>query len=62
MGTRSRNTARREPVSTADAVRLIVTTREKFPRNAQWNRTIRRTLFRLLQSRTRRHPSRRKRA
>ena len=34
----------------ADTVRLIVTTREKFPRNARWNRAIRRTLFRLLKT------------
>ena len=33
----------------ADTVRLIVTTREKFPRDVRWNRAIRRTLFRLLQ-------------
>jgi len=32
----------------ADIVRLIVTTREKFARDARWNRSIRRTLFRLL--------------
>jgi len=40
----ARSTRRRA----ADIARLIVTTREKFPRNARWNRAIRRALFRLL--------------
>jgi hypothetical protein len=42
------STDRTRPLHTQDLVRLIVTTREKFPRNAQWNGSIRRTLFRLL--------------
>ncbi|HKZ83058.1 MAG TPA: hypothetical protein VJ793_05320 [Anaerolineae bacterium] len=35
---------------TAHLAQLIVTTREKFPRDARWNRTIRRTLFRWLEA------------
>ncbi|HET7088971.1 MAG TPA: hypothetical protein VFL17_09995 [Anaerolineae bacterium] len=34
----------------SDLVRLIVTTREKFPRDARWNRAIRRALFRWLEA------------
>jgi len=34
---------------TAHLARLIVTTREKFPRDARWNRAIRRALFRWLE-------------
>lgn len=55
-----RKAARHHLYRPGDIVRLIVTTREKFPRNARWNHTIRRALFRLLHTRPLRVPSRRR--